>query len=129
MQDVATKPPEAVVARKMLNETVTSTLCERSTMVQIGKSNLSIPVAVPWFEAWREVFLNVQFPSDHEFTKHYVACMIAVSTSDDNPIERIQNIVSQLQQSVPGKLPKWFNNNTLRYYILIHDASQDDLTK
>lgn len=113
----------------MLNESVSSFPCERTTTVQIGTTKLDIPLSVPWFESWREMLLAVQFPSDHEFTKHFLACMIIVSTADDNPLEKIQHMGAQLHQSVPGKLPKWFNNNSLRYYILIHDTSQDDKNK
>jgi hypothetical protein len=41
-----------------------------------GGQTVNIPASVPWFEAWRETFLQVQFPSDHEFTKHYIACIL-----------------------------------------------------
>ncbi|XP_011860429.1 PREDICTED: trafficking protein particle complex subunit 8 [Vollenhovia emeryi] len=129
IQDINARPPEPSLAKKLLNEAVSSALCERTTMVHIGATELDIPVSVPWFEAWRETFLSVQFPSDHEFTKHLLACMIVVSTAEDKPLERIQTMGAQLHQSIPGKLPKWFNNNALRYYILVHDALQDDRNK
>ncbi|XP_020281979.1 trafficking protein particle complex subunit 8 isoform X2 [Pseudomyrmex gracilis] len=129
IQDINARPPEPSHAKKMLSEAVSSGLCERTTAVRIGTTDLDIPISVPWFEAWRETFLSVQFPSDHEFTKHLLACMIVVSTSEDNPLERIQTMGAQLHQSVPGKLPKWFNNNALRYYILVHDTVQDDRNK
>lgn len=129
VQDVNVCPPQPTLTRKMLNEAVSSAPCERTTVVRIGTTNLDIPVSVPWFEAWREMFLNVQFPFDHEFTKHFLACMIVVSTADDNPLEKIQHIGAQLYQNIPGKLPKWFNNNTLRYYILVHDTIEDDKNK
>ncbi|OXU20674.1 hypothetical protein TSAR_003364 [Trichomalopsis sarcophagae] len=129
IKDVNYSPPEPNVARKMLNESVNSTFNERTTIVRTGSIDLDVPVSVPWFEAWRDTFLSVQFPSDHEFTKHFLACMIVVSTMDDNPLEKIQQIGAQLNLSVPGKLPKWFNNNALRYYILVHDAIQDDKKK
>ncbi|XP_071632774.1 trafficking protein particle complex subunit 8 [Temnothorax longispinosus] len=129
IQDISARPPEPSLAKKLLNEAVSSALCERTTTVPIGSTELDIPVSVPWFEAWRETFLSVQFPSDHEFTKHLLACMIVVSTAEDNPLERIQTMGAQLHQSIPGKLPKWFNNNALRYYILVHDAIQDDRNK
>lgn len=38
--------------------------------------SLSVPVSAPWFDSWRDTFLQVQFPSDHEFTKHYLACIL-----------------------------------------------------
>ena len=55
--------------------------------------------------------------------------MIVASTSDDNQLEKNQQMGAQQNLSVPGKLLKWFNNNALRYYILIHDAIQDDKRK
>ncbi|CAG5099865.1 Similar to TRAPPC8: Trafficking protein particle complex subunit 8 (Homo sapiens) [Cotesia congregata] len=129
IQDIYGQPPEPSVARKMLNDSVSSEQCERTTSIRIGSTDLDIPLSVPWFESWREMFLNVQFPSDHEFTKHFLACMIVVSTADDNPLEKIQQMAAQLHQSTPGKLPKWFNNNALRYYILIYDGAQDEKAK
>ncbi|XP_011160627.1 trafficking protein particle complex subunit 8 isoform X1 [Solenopsis invicta] len=129
IQDINMRPPEPSLAKKLLSEAVSTALCERTTTVHIGTTELDIPVSVPWFEAWRETFLSVQFPSDHEFTKHLLACMIVVSTAEDNPLEKIQTMGAQLHQSIPGKLPKWFNNNALRYYILVHDAIQDDRNK
>lgn len=113
----------------MLNETVSCSFTERSTVVNTGSIDLSLPVSIPWFEAWRDTFLNVQYPSDHEFTRHFLACMIVVSTSDDEPLEIIQQMAAKLNQSIPGQLPKWFNNNVLRYYILIHDTYQDNKKK
>ncbi|XP_014226501.1 trafficking protein particle complex subunit 8 [Trichogramma pretiosum] len=129
IKDVNYCPPEPNVARKMLNESVSSNYNERKTIVNTGNVSLEIPASIPWFEAWRDTFFNVQFPSDHEFIKHFLACMIVVSTADENPLDKIQQIGAQLNQSVPGKLPKWFNNNALRYYILIYDTFQDDRKK
>ncbi|XP_063990876.1 trafficking protein particle complex subunit 8 [Diachasmimorpha longicaudata] len=126
IQDIYSQPPDPIVARKLLNDSVTTEQCERSTTVKFSNINLDIPVSVPWYESWRDMFLAVQFPSDHEFTKHYLACLLVISTSDENPLEKLQQMASQLHQSPPGKLPKWFNNNALRYYILLHDASNDD---
>ena len=112
-----------------MNESVNLVNTESTTCMQVENLNLDIPASVPWFEAWRETFLNVQFPSDHEFTKHFLACMIVVSTQDMNPLEKIQQIGTQLNLSSNGKLPKWFNNNVLRYYILLHDDIEDDKKK
>ena len=38
--------------------------------------DLTLHATTPWFESWRDMFLDIQYPSDHEFTKHYVACII-----------------------------------------------------
>ncbi|KAG8284737.1 Trafficking protein particle complex 8 [Homalodisca vitripennis] len=94
-----------------------------------GGINLQVPVSVPWFEAWRDTFLQVQFPSDHEFTKHYVACMLVVSSRETSPLDMFVQMGSQLQQMQtisPAKLPKWFSPAVLRYHILLHDNTEGD---
>ncbi len=33
-------------------------------------------VSTPWYEAYRECFMQVAYPSDHEFLKHFLACIL-----------------------------------------------------
>lgn len=103
------------------------------------------------------MFLKVQFPSDHEFTKHYLACeccsianvdekvwklmfnvifsigMIVITSKEDNPMDTLSNMVQQLQQTLsmspPKMIPKWFSSSVLRYYVLLHDVVSGDLKK
>ncbi|XP_063239297.1 trafficking protein particle complex subunit 8 [Bacillus rossius redtenbacheri] len=127
MQDVNARPPEPLLARKFLNESVSHSYSEKTTSFQIGANeNIDIPSSVPWFDAWRETFLQVQFPSDHEFTKHFIACVLVVSTAEPGPAEALQRMGQELQrlQSVtPAKLPKWFGPGALRYHVLLHDPA------
>lgn len=44
--------------------------------------DLEMQPTTHWYEAWRDTFLHIQYPSDHEFTKHYLACVL-VSFSGD----------------------------------------------
>lgn len=127
--DVNSRPPQPTVARKFLNESVSAFVAERTTVVEVGNMSLDVPVSVPWFEAWRETFLQVQFPSDHEFTKHYIACMLIVSSQETSPLDTLTQMSSQLQQMQsisPAKLPKWFSSTVLRYYVLLHDNTDGD---
>ncbi len=32
--------------------------------------------STPWYEAYRDSFLHVTYPSDHEFLKHFLACIL-----------------------------------------------------
>ncbi|XP_021914689.1 trafficking protein particle complex subunit 8 isoform X2 [Zootermopsis nevadensis] len=132
MLDVNSRPPQATLARKLLNESVSLSGSDRNTSQQIGGQTVDIPASVPWFEAWRETFLQVQFPSDHEFTKHYIACILVVSSAENNPVETVQHMglqLQQLQNITPAKLPKWFGPGVLRYYVLVHDAVDGDNDK
>ncbi|XP_054278415.1 trafficking protein particle complex subunit 8 isoform X2 [Macrosteles quadrilineatus] len=126
---VDSRPPQPTMARKFLNESVSSHVNEKTTTMTVGNVSLDVPVSVPWFDAWRDTFLQVQFPSDHEFTKHYLACILVVSSAEQSPMDRLQHISAQLQQMQtvsPAKLPKWFSpgggsGGVLRYHVLLHD--------
>lgn len=124
--NVNARPMHQTFARKFLNSSVKVTSEIRMSPVTVNEYSLEIPVAIPWFEMWRETFLKVQYPSDHEFTKHFLACMIVVSSSETNPLETVNQLLQNLTQlqntGGQSKLPKWFNNNVLRYFVVLHDT-------
>ncbi|CAG9855344.1 unnamed protein product [Phyllotreta striolata] len=128
--DISWRPPETAVARKLLNYSVTNAPESKPKLFTIGNHQLDIPTNTPWFESWRETFLKVQYPSDHEFTKHFLACIMVVSSSDINPegtFEKLSQSLNYVQNREPGKLPKWFNSNILRYYVVLHDNVDGDI--
>ncbi|CAH0382112.1 unnamed protein product [Bemisia tabaci] len=122
--DVNTRPPQPTLARKFLNESVSSLCDEKQTRLEIGNIVVDVPLSVPWFDSWRETFLQVQSPSDHEFTKHNIACMFVTSTLEPNPKDSLIYLSQQIQQTLSvssNKLPKWFCPSILRYYVLVHE--------
>lgn len=130
------RPPQTVLARKMLNEAVTHNYDERTRIMNLIHNNnitLEIPVAETWFEEWRETFLTVQFPADHEFTRHLLSCLIVLSSGDPNIVETAQKLtqrIHQMQTVTPQKLPKWFHPSAvLNSYIVLHEGCQGDLSK
>ncbi|EHK99601.1 putative Transport protein particle subunit trs85-2 [Glarea lozoyensis 74030] len=64
----------------------------------------------------------------HETFAHPVACIIAISSRNPNPIDALRNLY---QDSTVGskRLPPWVNGEYLRYYVLVHDEEGDDITK
>ncbi|XP_045481562.1 trafficking protein particle complex subunit 8 [Harmonia axyridis] len=123
--DVNHRPPQTMLARKHLNLAVSEACQPKTELLPTGNYNLEIPVSTPWFEEWRETFLQVQYPSDHEYTKHFLACILVVSSTDTNPAESMIQLAQNLNQmysSTPGKLPKWFSSNILKFYVIIHDV-------
>ncbi|KAJ8926890.1 hypothetical protein NQ314_020741 [Rhamnusium bicolor] len=127
--DITWRPPQTPLARKLLNSSVSGAPESRNKIFQVGKYKLDIPSSTPWFESWRDTFLRVQYPSDHEFTKHFLACILVVSSSDNTPAETFVHLtqsLNQLQSTMPGKLPKWFSSNILKYYVIVHDNVEGD---
>ncbi|KAL7888142.1 hypothetical protein AOLI_G00031160 [Acnodon oligacanthus] len=83
----------------------------------------------PWFEAYRENFLQSMPASDHEFLNHYLACMLVVSSREAVPTEQFLKLSQEqhrIQHSGEYTYPKWFIPNTLKYYVLLHDISDGD---
>lgn len=122
--DINTRPPEPPLARKYLNASVSGAPESKLRQYVSGDYKLDVPVATPWYEAWKDTFLKVQYPSDHEYTKHFLACLLVVASSDQNPAETMVQLaqsLNQMQNTAPGKLPKWFNCNVLKYYVVLHD--------
>ncbi|XP_030756187.1 trafficking protein particle complex subunit 8 [Sitophilus oryzae] len=130
--DVNLRPPQTTLARKLLNSSVSEAPEPKIKVHEAKEYKLEVPLSTPWFETWRDTFMKVQYPSDHEFTKHYLACLMVVSSSDNNPIDAIAQLLQKLNQiqlnSSTGKLPKWFSANTLKYYVIIHDNVDGKLT-
>lgn len=99
----------------------------------IADISLELPTSEPWFENWRETFLTVQFPADHEFTRHLLSCLIVLSSGDPNIVEtahKLSQRVHQMQSVTPQKLPKWFQSaDVLNSYVVLHEGTQGDLSK
>uniref|UniRef100_A0A8D0A782 Trafficking protein particle complex subunit 8 n=1 Tax=Sander lucioperca TaxID=283035 RepID=A0A8D0A782_SANLU len=90
---------------------------------------LTEPSTTPWFEAYRENFLQSMPASDHEFLNHYLACLLVVSSTEAVPVEQFLKLSQEqhrVQHSGEYTNPKWFIPNTLKYYVLLHDMSEGD---
>ncbi|XP_017034499.1 trafficking protein particle complex subunit 8 [Drosophila kikkawai] len=131
--DVDWRPPQPVLARKMLNESVTNAHNDKTRLATIADIDLELPTSEPWFEQWRETFLTVQFPAEHEFTRHLLSCLLVLSSADPQIVETAHKLgqrVQQMQSITPQKLPKWFHpTEVLNSYVVLHEASQGDLSK
>ncbi|KAK7889001.1 hypothetical protein WMY93_024561 [Mugilogobius chulae] len=104
--------------RNTLHHIVLSSQPQEGALCNItaGDYQLSFTGTTPWFEAYREAFLQTMPSSDHEFLNHYLA-------SVPQPLSQEQH---QVQHSGEYSSPKWFIPNTLKYYVLVHDVSQGD---
>lgn len=131
--DVNWRPPQTILAKKMLNESVTSAFSEKLRPIKLEDGTfVDIPVSEPWFEQWRETFLTVQFPSDHEFTRHLLCSLIVVSSIDLNPLEvagQLTKKIQMMQSITPPRLPKWFSTDSLNCYVMLHDGCSGDIGK
>lgn len=100
----------------------------KETITQLNSSKC-FTATTPWFETYRENFLQSMPASEHEFLNHYLACMLVVSSHDAVPTEQFLKLSQEqhrIQHSGEYTIPKWFIPNTLKYYVLLHDISDGD---
>ena len=80
--------------------------------IRIGDYELEICRSTPWYDEFREAFLQVQWPVDTEFLRHFLACVFVVSSFVDDPManfDKLTNEQLQMQSLMPPKAyPKWF---------------------
>ncbi|XP_074645318.1 trafficking protein particle complex subunit 8-like [Tubulanus polymorphus] len=137
MKDMNTSVPQPTLARKLMSEAVGNTQPPSSdgnhgNIISVGSYDLQISSSTPWFEAYRETFLQVAFPSEHEFVRHFLACIFVVTSSHADPMDQFQKLSQQQHQQQHGssnKLPKWFSPNILKYYVLLHDVVDGEESK
>ncbi|XP_036860634.2 trafficking protein particle complex subunit 8 isoform X6 [Manis javanica] len=100
----------------------------KDTLMELKESSL-YTATTPWFESYRETFLQSMPASDHEFLNHYLACMLVASSSEAEPVEQFSKLSQEqhrIQHNSDYSYPKWFIPNTLKYYVLLHDLSAGD---
>uniref|UniRef100_A0A7N6BAC6 Trafficking protein particle complex 8 n=1 Tax=Anabas testudineus TaxID=64144 RepID=A0A7N6BAC6_ANATE len=133
--------------RRLLNEVVLSCQPQEgalSSVITAGDYNLNFSgkdysltvssppwwdTTTPWFEAYRENFLQSMPASDHEFLNHYLACLLVVSSTEAVPVEQFLKLSQEqhrIQHSGEYSSPKWFIPNTLKYYVLLHDINEGE---
>nr|XP_006816958.1 PREDICTED: trafficking protein particle complex subunit 8-like [Saccoglossus kowalevskii] len=133
------QPPSPTIVRKMMNEAVSNAQLpqvaegSRTNVLSVGDYDLQISSSTPWYEAYRELFLHVaQVPSTHEYLKHFIACLLVVSSSHADPMDQFIKLSTQQNQhqfNSKTSYPKWFNNNIFKYYVLVHDVAEGDEEK
>uniref|UniRef100_A0A3P8U248 Trafficking protein particle complex subunit 8 n=1 Tax=Amphiprion percula TaxID=161767 RepID=A0A3P8U248_AMPPE len=100
-----------------------------TNVMTTGDYELNFSATTPWFEAYRENFLQSMPAADHEFLNHYLACLLVVSSTEAVPVEQFLKLSQEqhrIQHSGEYTNPKWFIPNTLKYYVLLHDTSEGD---
>ncbi|XP_026147081.1 trafficking protein particle complex subunit 8-like isoform X2 [Carassius auratus] len=129
---INTRPPQTPEMHRLLSQMVS--VCQPpegspANVITAGDYDINISATTPWFETYRENFLQSMPASEHEFLNHYLACMLVVSSREAVPTEQFLKLSQEqhrIQHSGEYTHPKWFIPNTLKYYVLLHDISEGD---
>ncbi|CAN8102515.1 unnamed protein product [Discula destructiva] len=117
---------EAVVGRHLnYAEQSFSNLMQPSAPTTYG---LDMEATSPYYALYLRRLLSGIPQAAHETWSHPVACVIAASSREPQPIETFRRLY---HESTNGdrKLPPWIDGDYLRYYVLVHDEENSDIAK
>ncbi|GFR74415.1 trafficking protein particle complex subunit 8 [Elysia marginata] len=134
---MAAQPPQQNAIKKQLSDAVGATYGHiqepgSGSMLSFGSYDLQLCSSTPWFDNWRDAFLHVLPASDHEYLNHCLACVFVVASNNGDPLGTFTALANQQvtqQQQFPNKLPRWFCQGILHYYVLLHDMVDGDQTR
>jgi hypothetical protein len=80
----------------------------------------------PYYALYLRRLLSGLPISPHETFSHPVACVIAVSSRNPDPISEMRKLYTETNEG-SKKLPLWVDSEFIRYYVLVHDEEKDDI--
>ncbi|KAI0380387.1 hypothetical protein F5Y04DRAFT_257287 [Hypomontagnella monticulosa] len=88
---------------------------------------LDIDVPSPYYALYLRRLLSGLPLTPHETFAHPVACVIAISSRNQSPIETLRRLYTE-SSTGDKRLPNWVDAEFLRYYVLVHEEERDDIT-
>ncbi|RIB08725.1 ER-golgi trafficking TRAPP I complex 85 kDa subunit-domain-containing protein [Gigaspora rosea] len=74
----------------------------------------------PWYAEYRRWFFGFTGVSEHETFEHPVACILATSSSNENPIDTLRQMYN-ITTPAPIFEKGFMDPNILKCYVLLHD--------
>ncbi|TGJ83220.1 hypothetical protein E0Z10_g5540 [Xylaria hypoxylon] len=88
----------------------------------------SIDAPSPYYALYLRRLLSGLPLTPHETFAHPVACVMAISSRNQAPIETLRRLYTE-SSTGDKRLPDWVDGEFLRYYVLVHDEERDDITR
>ncbi|KAL4889532.1 ER-golgi trafficking TRAPP I complex 85 kDa subunit-domain-containing protein [Aspergillus ambiguus] len=89
---------------------------------------LRSPTTSPLYKDYLRHLFSIASATPHETFRHPVASIIAISSRNTTPLESLRQLYADTS-SGDRRLPEWIHPEYLRYYVLVHDEDQDDITE
>ncbi|CAA0837822.1 Tetratricopeptide repeat (TPR)-like superfamily protein [Striga hermonthica] len=129
------RQPNIESAKERLKQVVTeagdediSDLCSHPPYIESLIASSEQEFVPSWFQNFNKELIDTASFSEHEAFDHPVACLLAVSSQDKDPIDKFVDLFNRNQ------LPPLLNDgamdpNILKYFLLIHDNQDGTLEK
>ncbi|CAH9127748.1 unnamed protein product [Cuscuta epithymum] len=121
------RQPNVEVAKERLKQVIThagegdlSDFCTDPPHIEAVLNSSQLEFVPSWFQFFnRELVRSVSF-SEHEAFDHPVACILAVSSKDEDPINKLVDLFNTNQ--LPPLLNDGFMDpNILKHFVLVHN--------
>jgi len=89
---------------------------------------LDVDEPSPYYALYLRRLLSGLPLAPHETFAHPVACVMAISSRNQAPIETLRHLYAETSTG-DKRLPNWVDQEYLRYYVLVHDEEKDDITR
>ncbi|CAN7114335.1 unnamed protein product [Brassica rapa subsp. narinosa] len=128
------KQPNVEVAKQRLEHVITEAgekvfddLKSEPPQITDILSNPESEIAPTWFQYYNKELIRTLSFSDHEAFDHPVACLLVVSSKDEQPVNKFVDLFNT------NRLPSLLNDGVmdpkiLKHYLLVHD-NQDATTE
>ncbi|KFK25856.1 hypothetical protein AALP_AA8G171200 [Arabis alpina] len=128
------RQPNVEVAKQRLEHVITEAgqkdfqdLKSDPPLISDILSNPESEIAPTWFQYYNEELISTLSFSEHEAFDHPVACLLVVSSKDEEPINKFVDLFNT------NRLPSLLNDGAmdpkiLKHYLLVHD-NQDATTE
>ncbi|XWW95707.1 hypothetical protein V2A60_003674 [Cordyceps javanica] len=94
----------------------------------LRRQGLDVESASPYYALYIRRLLSGLPITPHETFAHPVACVVAISSRNETPIEELRRLYAETNQG-DHRLPPWVDGEYLRYYVLVHDEENGDITR
>ncbi|KAK3319244.1 ER-golgi trafficking TRAPP I complex 85 kDa subunit-domain-containing protein [Apodospora peruviana] len=92
------------------------------------RQGFDIDATSPYYALYLRRLLSGIPLACHESFAHPVAAVMAISSRNPSPIDALRKLYVETSQG-EHRLPVWVDGDYLRYYVLVHDEEQSDITK
>ncbi|XP_059098222.1 trafficking protein particle complex subunit 8-like [Tigriopus californicus] len=120
------KDPTRLINQKLMLDLVDGCTDEPSvTRTFPNGQTLEAPGFTPWFDVWTKLFVHSIPAVEHEYLRHHLGCVFAISSTCEAPLGQIQALVDQQykhQHDKPHAYPQFTAPQSLKYYLLVHDV-------
>ncbi|XP_051131915.1 uncharacterized protein LOC127251976 isoform X2 [Andrographis paniculata] len=131
----AIRQPNIEATKERLKQVIT--LAGDGDVSELGSGPLDIESLIAsteqgfvpsWFQKFNKELVDAVSFSEHEAFDHPVACLVAVSSNDKDPIDKFIDLFN------PSQLPSLLNDGAMdpkipKYFLLVHDNQDGMLEK